>query len=280
MARPLRIEIENGCYHVMARGNRREAIYRGDSDREYFLERLGKVSNRRGWNILAYCLMTNHYHLLIHTLEPNLSIGMRDVNGVYSQQFNRRHRRVGHVLQGRYTAHLVDEDSYLKEVARYVVLNPVRARMVEGPRQYRWSSYRDTIGLRQSPDWLAVDTLLGTFGTRRQAAIQEYREFVRAGIKTGGKLGDLKHGLFYGSDRFVDRLMTKLDRPTELREYDATHRRALTKPLAWYAERYKRNEAIARAWASGQYTLKQLGTYFGLHYASISRLVRQCSEDV
>lgn len=280
MVRPLRIEIENGYYHVMARGNRREAIYRSDSDRNYFLELLGGVSERRGWNVLAYCLMTNHYHLLVHTPEPNLSNGMRDLNGVYSQQFNRRHRRVGHVLQGRYTAHLVDRDSYLKEVARYVVLNPVRARMADGPRRYRWSSYRDTIGVREPPDWLAIDQILSAFGKRRNTAIQEYREFVRAAVTTGGKLGALKHGLFYGSDPFVERMVKELVEPAELTEYDRRQRTALVKPLAWYAERYDRNEALARAWKTGQYTLKQLGEHFGLHYASVSRLVRQWQANV
>lgn len=138
MSRPLRLEMKDGCYHVMSRGNRREPIFKDDIDRTSFLALLARQHERRGWNILAYCLMTKHYHLLVHTPSPNLCRGMRDINGIYTQGFNRRHNKVGHLLQGRYTAHVVDKDAYLMGLSRYVVLNPVRARMASGPQQYPW----------------------------------------------------------------------------------------------------------------------------------------------
>ncbi len=125
MARPLRIEFSGALYHVMARGNAREAIYLDDGDRQSFLDSLVRACERFDWALWAYCLMDNHYHLLVETRRPTLSRGMREVNGVYTQGFNRRHRRVGHVLQGRFKAILVDRDSYLLEVSRYIVLNPV-----------------------------------------------------------------------------------------------------------------------------------------------------------
>ena len=141
MARPLRIEFEGALYHVTSRGNARQAIFLDDEDRERFLERLGKVVDRFGWLCHAYCLMTNHYHLLLETPAANLSRGMQLLNGTFTQAFNRRHGRVGHVLQGRFKGILVEKESHLLELARYVVLNPVRAGVVRHPREYGWSSY-------------------------------------------------------------------------------------------------------------------------------------------
>ena len=130
MARPLRLEFSGALYHVTSRGDRREDIYLDDADRGNYLSVLSEVCDRFNWLVHAYCLMSNHYHLLIETPDSNLAMGMRQLNGVYTQRFNRRHARVGHVFQGRYKAIIVQKDSYLLELARYIVLNPVRARMV------------------------------------------------------------------------------------------------------------------------------------------------------
>ncbi|NVK43915.1 MAG: transposase [Oceanospirillaceae bacterium] len=129
MARPLRLEFAGALYHLTSRGNRRELIYETDEDRCVFLAVLDEVCETFNWVCHAYCMMGNHYHLLIETPEGNLSQGMRQLNGVYTQRFNRQHRRVGHLLQGRYKAILVEKDAYLLELARYIVLNPVRAEM-------------------------------------------------------------------------------------------------------------------------------------------------------
>ena len=142
MARPLRIEFEGAFYHVMARGNALQDIFLRDADRQTFIDNLGRVAQRFDWRVWAWCLMGNHYHLLIETRQATLSKGMREVNGVYTQAFNRRHRRVGHVLQGRYKAILVDQDTYLLELARYVVLNPVRAGLVQSAGESTWSSHQ------------------------------------------------------------------------------------------------------------------------------------------
>lgn len=280
MVRPLRLEMADGHYHVMARGNWRAPIYKDDDDRLAFLDLLQRSHERLGWNVLAYCLMTNHYHLLVHTPEPNLSRGMRDVNGIFTQRFNRRHGKVGHVLQGRYTAHVVDKDSYLTEVARYVVLNPVRARMVAGPRQYKWSSYRATIGQVEAPSWLAVEPLLLQFSRRRSVAIEQYRCFVQDGVHGGGKLEAPKHALFYGGQQFIEQMLMRLDLPDELPERRRSQRSLKAKPIDWYASRYQRDEAIAFAWATGAYTLREIGTHFGLHYQSVSRIVRSRKRNV
>ena len=130
MARPLRIEFDGALYHVTSRGNKREDIYLDDIDRLIFLDVLAEVCRRFNWVCHAYCQMTNHYHLLIETPDANLSLGMRHLNGVYTQKFNYHHDRVGHVFQGRYKGILVEKEAHLLELARYIVLNPVRARMV------------------------------------------------------------------------------------------------------------------------------------------------------
>src|ERR671924_2148265 len=153
MARPLRIQYDGALYHVTSRGNERKWIFRDDFDRKLFLNILSQINQRFNWLCHAYCLMTNHYHLLIETPDGNLSKGMRQLNGVYTQRFNRQHGRVGHVFQGRYKAIIVQKESYLVELARYVVLNPVRARMVRSLAEWPWSSYRATAGLCDAPFW-------------------------------------------------------------------------------------------------------------------------------
>ena len=152
MARPLRLEFPGALYHVTARGNRRESIYQDDKDWRAFLFLLGDVCKRNNWCIHAYCLMANHYHLVIETPEANLSKGMRQLNGIYTQRHNHRHNRVGHLFQGRYKAILVQKQSYLLELARYVILNPVRANLVLNAAQWLWSSYRPTAGKASSPE--------------------------------------------------------------------------------------------------------------------------------
>jgi len=178
MARPLRLEFAGALYHVTSRGDRREDIYLDDSDREAWLAVVGEVCNRFNWLIHAYCKMSNHYHLLVETIDGNLSKGMRQLNGVYTQRFNRRHRMVGHLYQGRYKAILVQKENYLLELARYVVLNPVRAGMVKQPEEWHWSSYLAMTGLSNVPEWLDTDWLLSQFGRQRQGAITSYRRFV------------------------------------------------------------------------------------------------------
>ena len=183
MSRPIRIEFRNAYYHVTARGDRREDIFEDDADRQMFLSTLEQVIAQHNWVCYAWCLMDNHYHLLIQTPDGNLSKGMRQLNGVYTQASNRRHHRVGHLFQGRFKAILVDEDAYLLELSRYVVLNPVRARMVKKPDQWAWSSYRESMGRAPASRWLATDALLAQFATRRHLARDRYAKFVTEGIK-------------------------------------------------------------------------------------------------
>ena len=168
MARPLRIEFPHAIYHVTSRGHARQRIVKTDADRQAWLSVLGQVIGRFGWLCHAYCLMANHCHLLIETPQPNLSRGMRQLNGVYTQVFNRRHHRVGHLLHGRFSAILVEKEPHVLELCRYVVLNPVRAKAVTWPGDWLWSSYCATVGELPAPAWLTMDWVLGQFGVTTQ----------------------------------------------------------------------------------------------------------------
>lgn len=152
MSRPLRVQYSGAVYHVTSRGNARQPIFWDDTDRDLLLSTASRVISRYQWLCHAYCLMDNHYHLLIETLQPSLSIGMRQLNGLYTQAFNRRHNRVGHLLQGRYTAILVEKQAHLLELCRYVVLNPLRVKAERRVGNWKWSSYLPTAGLALCPD--------------------------------------------------------------------------------------------------------------------------------
>ena len=271
MSRPLRIEFSGALYHVMARGNAREDIYRNDADRLHFLSCLGAVCERFDWQVWAYCLMDNHYHLLIETRCATLSRGMREVNGVYTQAFNRRHSRVGHVLQGRYKAVLVDKDAYLLELSRYIVLNPVRARLCASAGDWAWSSYAAVMGKAPAADWLAVADTLAAFAATPGPARRAYARFVAAGVAHADVLDDVTAQVFLGDEAFIANAMKRATAAS--REIPKRQRR--WKSLAAYErEATDRNEAIRLAYASGGYTLQAIGDHFGLHFATISRLVR------
>ncbi len=204
MARPLRIEYPDAVYHVTARGNAKNDIFHSDTDRNTFLKILSGVVLRYNWLCHAYCLMDNHYHLLIETPDGNLSVGMRQLNGVYTQKHNWLHQKSGHVFQGRFKAIVVEKESYLLELCRYVVLNPVRAGKTETPEQWRWSSYRFTAGMKTPPDYLTTDWILGLFHPKKREAQKLYRKFVRAGIGLQSPWEELRGQILLGEEGFVD----------------------------------------------------------------------------
>ncbi|WP_245731841.1 transposase [Thiocapsa roseopersicina] len=210
MARPLRIELAGGLYHVTSHGDRREAIYRDDADRSAWLALFTEVCARFHWRCHAYCQMTNHYHVVVETPEGNLSKGMRQLNGVFTQRVNRRHGLVGHLLQGRFKGILVERDAYLLELTRYVVLNPVRAGMVADAGDWAWSSYPVMLGRVPAPPWLETDWVLGQFGHGRVAARAAYAAFVADGVGRSSVWDALRCQVFLGTDGALRRAL--LDR--------------------------------------------------------------------
>ena len=182
MARPLRIEFPGAIHHVTSRGNERRPIVHDDVDRRMFLTFLGQAVRRFGWSLTAWVLMTNHFHLVIQTPDANLSRGMHWLNSAYAGWFNHRHARCGHLFQGRFKSFLVETGTSLREVVRYVVLNPVRAQMVSHPEQYAWSSYRSSAGLDGAEDWLDTQSLMELFDSDADAGRGIYRDYVLAKI--------------------------------------------------------------------------------------------------
>lgn len=281
MARPLRLEFAGALYHITSRGNRREDIYETDEDRLLFLSVLDNVCERYNWLCHAYCLMSNHYHLLIETPDANLSKGMRQLNGVYTQGFNRSHSRIGHVFQGRYKAILVDKNSYLLELARYIILNPVRAGMVRTAKDWPWSSYRATTGQDVAPDWLQAEWLLAAFGKRKAKAIEAYKQFIKEGRGQPSPWEYLKNQVYLGDELFVEKMQHLIDGDKELSEIPSSQHRVIPKTLAYYeSEGIGRDDAITKAYASGGYSMKEIGDYFGLHYSRVSRILGKAKRKI
>lgn len=262
MTRPLRLEVANGVYHVTARGNERRAIYRDDRDRLTFLEALRGTCARFRWCCLGYCLMSNHYHLLVRTPEPNLARGMRDLNGIYAQAFNRRHGRVGHLFQGRYKAILVEQEEHLLATIAYIARNPVRARMCERAEAYRWSSHRATLGLHP-PGVLDLGELLALFADDRTSARRRYRDLVDEVVDDAEVDGN---GVIAGSDEFV---LAHLCGVTPSVDVPAAQRRPPRPPLRRLLAA-EGVEAIACAYEHG-YTMPAIARELGIHPSTVSR---------
>jgi putative transposase len=180
MARALRVNAAGVTYHVVARGNAKQPIYLDDSDRRSFLGILRDAVSAFEWRCLTYCLMPNHYHLVALTLQPNLSQGMKRINGLYAQRFNRRHDRCGHLFQGRFGAAVIESDGHMLEVLRYVALNPVRAGLARKAEEWPWNGHREVIGLAE-PKLVSIPDVLALFGGVTGAALSDYQEFVESG---------------------------------------------------------------------------------------------------
>jgi putative transposase len=269
MVRPLRIEYPGAFYHVTARGNARAAIFHGDDDRRLFLDVTARAVERSRLALHAYCLMDNHYHLVVETPLGNLSAAIHHLNGVYAQTLNQRHGRVGHLFQGRYKAILVERDSHLLELCRYVVLNPVRAGLCSRPEEWPWSSYRATAGLAPRPPLLTTDFVLAQFGRTAGVARMGYRAFVddRAAPPA---LDDLRGEIFLGDVPFIRSLT---DPPVA--EPEIPHRQrepirpTLDELLADHGE-----PGIAVAVREHSYTLREIAAHIGCHYSTVSRRLR------
>ena len=281
MSRPLRIEYAGAVYHITSRGNEKKAVYKDDVDRETFLDALFQVNKRYNWICHAYCLMNNHYHLIIETPDGNLSAGMRQLNGVYTQTFNKRHKRVGHLFQGRYKAILIQKDSHLLEVSRYVVLNPVRAKAAERPELWKWSSYQATGGKEKPHPCLTTEWILGQFGTTRSIAEEAYQKFVQSGIRQESIWKALRAQSILGEEEFTTTLMDYLRGKRDIPELSKIQRYADRPSLQQiFLEKTvqdigKRNEKIQEAVQRYGYRQREVADYLDMHFTSISRILRE-----
>ena len=227
--------------------------------------------------------MDNHYHLLVETIDGNLSSAMRHLNGVYTQRFNRRHNSVGHVFQGRYKSTLVQRGHYLLELSRYIVLNPVRAGMVKTPEGFVWSSYQATLGLSENPPFLTVDWILSQFSDKRQEAQKLYRQFVDQGITTPDQWKGLKTQAILGDQNFIEKIKPSLKDRSALKEVPKREFFAFRPSLEHLLneetqkDKRKRNQAIFSAHYNYRYSLAEIGSYLGLHYTTISKIIKSIS---
>lgn len=293
MARPLRISYPGAFYHITARGNERKNIFLTDRDREKFLSYLGSATERYEAAVHVYCLMGNHYHLLLETPAGNLIDIMRHINGAYTTYFNKKRNRSGHLLQGRYRAILVDVDEYAKELSRYIHLNPVRAGAAARPEEYRWSSYQDYIGERKPPEWLHRELVLGFFGKKEAAAGKKYRKFVEAAVgqKIESPLDKIMHSAFLGSREFVETI-----KETYLREEKSgggvpALKSLKARPSLEIIEKEVSNLAGLKPaeqkqvslYLSQRYSgkkLKEIGARFGIGESGVSQAVRRAQAKI
>ena len=278
MARPLRIEYPGAVYHAVSRGNAQQSIFADGNDYEAFLEIFAKTVRRFEWRCYAYCLMGNHYHLVIETPEANLSQGMRHLNGAYTQAYHRRHRTVGHLFQGRFKSILVEKERYLMELARYIVLNPIRAGLTGIPEGWRWSSYGATASLTESPFWLYAQPLLEHFSDDHAEARFQYQAFIQAGIGAESPWRHVKSQVLLGNETFIDRLKPTLKQKEESHEIPKRqrflHRPPLAEIFGEWKSKMKRNRAIVQSFSDHGYTQKEIAAHLNIHYTTVSRVLK------
>ena len=292
MARPLRVQFPGAFYHVTSRGNERKPIFRNDRDRQKFLSYLESAYERYGARIHIYCLMENHYHLLLETPRGNLSQILHHVNGAYTTYYNVKRRRSGHLFQGRYRALLVEMESYGQELSRYIHLNPFRAALVEAPEDYPWSSYRVYIGLKRKPSWLETRLILSYFSSQERVAQRKYREFVEGavGIPIRNPLEAVYASTFLGGEKFINRIWKEkkgqggqdsrnipalkflAEKPTlsEIRE-------AVEKVLG-SSGRLSRKFGLYLSRQNGGFRLREIGDFYGMKEAAVSQAVGRFRE--
>jgi len=279
MTRPLRIEYPGALHHVMSRGDNKQGIFLNDHDRERFFDIYSDIVDRLGWATFAWCLMGNHFHLVVETPDPNLSEGMRLLNGIYTQYFNKNHGRVGHLFQGRFRSIVVEKNRYLLELIRYVVLNPVRSGRIDAPGDWRWSSYRATAGLEECPDWFDPGWILelvseGVGG--RESRRRQYIEFIAQGmLKEEDIMDKVRQQIYLGDESFIESVQFKC--PPDGSDPDIVNEQR-RKPMTFlqeYLRGYRdRREAMARAYLEGGFSQAEISKHFGVHYSTISKAVR------
>ncbi len=279
MSRPVRIEFPGAHYHVTSKGTNEQAVFLDDEDRAVFLNVLEGVVTRFEWRVHSYVLMTNHYHLVVEVPEANLSKGMRQLNGVYTQHFNRRHGRDGSLFQGRFRSVVFEPDSYLMPLCRHVVLNPVRVGLTRSANSYRWSSHRAMAGVVSTPEFLCSESVLASFGKRRSDSQRKYRDYVKAGIGEDSPLDERSNQVLLGSPAFIAELQPVLNgEKLAKRGPKKARRRRSLQALFKHVDgktRAERNELIRRAHIDYNYTLMEIGDHLGIHYTTVSKVVNQ-----
>lgn len=275
MTRPLRLEFAGALYHVTSRGDRKSVIFHDNADRLAWLSVLTDVCKRFNFRVHSYCQMNNHYHLMVETIDGELARGMHQLNGAYSQYFNRRYDLVGHVFQGRYKAILVQKESYLLELSRYIVLNPMRAGIATSLADWRWSSHPHFMQTEGKPIWLETDWLLSHFGSDRASARRAYNTFILSGKGLVSPLRDVQHQLLLGDSDFVAKHLNTVE-PGMLDSIGRIQRRAVALTLDEYTAKFGYGEqAMVQAYLSTAYTMQRIADHFHVSPRTVGRAIQR-----
>lgn len=295
MARPLRVSYPGAFYHITARGNERKKIFSSNRDRLRFLSYLESAHMRYGALFHGYCLMENHYHLLLETPRENLSQIMHHINGAYTTYYNVKTSRSGHLFQGRYRSILVEKDAYCLELSRYIHLNPVRAGMVKNVEDYPWSSYLSYIGKSEARQWMETGFVLASFGEDASTARERYREFVKEGEKKNveNPLEQVHASTILGRESFCAFVQKKIEE--NMREADTRNVPALkafeTRPsldkiaqiVADVCRDHPRQIKKMSLWISqdiGGYSLSEIGRRYGMRENAVSQSNRRYQREI
>ena len=295
MTRQWHIEFEGAYYHILSRGNERRNIFTDNDDRISFLEILGKMSERFEIEVYAYVLMNNHYHLLLKTNKPNISKGMQWFGTTYTRRYNVKHKRNGHLFQGRFKNFLVENDEYLMLLSCYIHRNPLRAKIVRRLADYPWSSYPTYAYGKKSPEWLRIAPILSHFDTKDKNTA--YREMVQRYSREEKRIWeDFRQGLFWGSQKFIDRIKSNylsekpdVEVPQKRHVLRDTDPKTILEKAAKVlkcntndflqsskvsdSNKLNRDLLIYLLWSTGWYNNQEIGNLFGLGYSTISRRV-------
>jgi putative transposase len=292
MSRPLRIEFAGAVYHVSARGNAGQSIFLKDGDRRQFLELLGREISQHRWICHGYCLLDDQYRLIIETPEANLGRGMGRLNAVYSQWFNRRYDRIGHLFQGRYKAIIIEKPRWLAAVARDLAWAPARAGLVKRPGQWTWSSHRALAKDRDGPPWLTVDSLLGEFAGAPEGARRAYRAYIAEGKQAPSPWENVRAQMYLGDDDFlksmaervrdlpadqVPRAVLRPDRPTREAIIGAVAQAAGVPPSSTLDRRARQDVFQVTVYLlrrAGNLSLKEVAALAGVSPPRISQIQR------
>jgi len=277
MSRPVRIEFPGASYRVTSKSRDGQIVFKDDEDRGAFLNVVENVVDRFDWLVHSYILMDDHYHLVVEVPGTNLSKGMRQLNGVYTQHFNRRHGQEGPIFQGRFKSVLFEKKNYLLPVCRHVVINPTRDKEPANYATYRWSSYRALAGQVKKPKLLHSNGVLAHFGKREKDAQRKYREYVKQGLGIESPLANLTSQVLLGSARFLNEMQPILqgERLSKRGPKSAKRRRSLNALFKKVDDktRSERNDLIKKAHLDHGYTLMEIGSHLGLHYTTVSKVV-------
>lgn len=275
MARPVRIEYSGAYYFISSKSSPGQTVFKDSSDRQEFLSILQEVVSRMHWEILAYNILPDSFQLFIKTPRPNLSKGMRQLNGVYTQRYNAKYETTGNIFQGRFKAVLVEAKHAFADVLKYVLLMPVLKRKARKLEKWKWSSYQATKGITEAPQWLKVDEVLSHFGKQTKRARTALQKALESTDKDFELMDQVKAQILLGSDTFVNKWKKQLTSGKIMAK--ARQRKSKkVKPLTDFGKRFKNIKvAMVKAYETGNYTLDQIGTHFGVHYSTVSRTVKK-----